>query len=229
MKLKHTLAGLVMLMTMAFFLPTESRAQVYVNIHKHHHWAPSCGYQPHTRYIFYPDYNMYYDLRREAFIYLNGGGNWVIGIDLPVRFGRIDFARTAFIELDLVTDRPYYYNNRHIERYCNHNHAHYVRLYGRHDRHDHDRYDRHDHDRYDRHDHDRYDKHDKYYDKKDHGKHNDKYYKGKHGKDNNWKEKGGNNYGKHNNNKGNKGDWNKSGNGNGNKKRDNVYYGHRKG
>lgn len=79
-------------------------------------WAPAHGYRAKTRYVYFPDQNMYYDLNSRNYIYLSGP-NWVIKTTLPKLFVGINLGRSAQVELDFVGDRPYRYNNDHIVKY----------------------------------------------------------------------------------------------------------------
>lgn len=79
-------------------------------------WAPAHGYRAKTRYVYFPDQNMYYDLNARNYIYLSGT-NWVVRATLPKLFIGINLGNSAQIELDFVGDRPYQYNATHIVKY----------------------------------------------------------------------------------------------------------------
>ena len=79
-------------------------------------WAPAHGYKAKTRYVYFPDHNMYYDLQARNYIYLNGR-NWEIRAKIPTPFISINLGRSAQVELDFVGERPYRYNTTHIVKY----------------------------------------------------------------------------------------------------------------
>lgn len=79
-------------------------------------WAPAHGYRAKTRYVYFPDQNMYYDLQARNYIYLSGP-NWVVRATLPKLFLGINLGRSSQIELDFYGDRPYRYNSTHIVKY----------------------------------------------------------------------------------------------------------------
>lgn len=128
MKLKTTITGLFLLMALTFAMPFDTLAQ-----HGHHGgpppWAPAHGYRAKTSYVFFPDYNFYYDVHRELYFYMQGG-NWAFGFNLPARLARIDLRSAPLVELAIVTDRPYIYNHNHIKYYKNHHGARHQDYYG---------------------------------------------------------------------------------------------------
>lgn len=79
-------------------------------------WAPAHGYRAKTRYVYFPDQNMYYDLNARNYIYLSGS-NWVVRTTLPKLFVGVNLGRSSQVELDFVGDRPYRYNTTHIVKY----------------------------------------------------------------------------------------------------------------
>lgn len=79
-------------------------------------WAPAHGYRAKTRYVYFPDQNMYYDLQARNYIYLSGS-NWVIRATLPKLFLGINLGGSTQVELDFYGDRPYRYNATHIVKY----------------------------------------------------------------------------------------------------------------
>ncbi|MDZ7648173.1 MAG: hypothetical protein U5K54_13870 [Cytophagales bacterium] len=52
--------------------------RITYNYHRHNRpvWAPVYGYRYNTRYIYYRDYNLYYDCHRNVFVVWTGR-NWV--------------------------------------------------------------------------------------------------------------------------------------------------------
>lgn len=92
-------------------------------------WAPAHGYRNNTRHIYFPQYNMYYDMNRSSYLYLNGG-NWEVSATLPNIFVGVNLGRAAQVQLNYVGYDPYRYNEVHVveyRRYCDerpHHHKH---------------------------------------------------------------------------------------------------------
>jgi hypothetical protein len=84
-------------------------------------WAPAHGYRAKTRHIYFPQYNMYYDMNRSSYLYLNGG-NWAVSAALPNIYVGLNLGRAAQIQLSYTGYDPYRYNNVHVveyREYCN--------------------------------------------------------------------------------------------------------------
>ena len=91
-------------------------------------WAPAHGYRAKTRHIYFPQYNMYYDMDRSSYLYLNGR-NWAVSATLPNIYVGINLGRAAQIQLNYAGYDPYRYNNVHVveyREYCNERHYHYA-------------------------------------------------------------------------------------------------------
>lgn len=75
--------------------------------HGHHQGppshAPAHGYRHKHKYHYYPDKNVYYDLDRKLYFYLQGDG-WKTGAELPTSI-RLNLGKSTSLELD--TDVPY--------------------------------------------------------------------------------------------------------------------------
>jgi hypothetical protein len=90
-------------------------------------WAPAHGYRAKTRHIYFPQYNMYYDMNRRSYLHLEGG-NWSVSAALPNIFVGINLGKTAQIQLDYTGYDPYRYNNVHVveyREYCNGGYYHH--------------------------------------------------------------------------------------------------------
>ncbi len=109
MKTKNIIRGLVVLLTLNLTLWDDAFGQPPP-------WAPAHGYRAKVRYIYFPDYNFYFDLQRGVYIYMSGD-IWQIGIALPVMYTRIDLGGAAKVQLELNTDSPQQYNADHIIKY----------------------------------------------------------------------------------------------------------------
>lgn len=75
----------------------------YRSYHRPPHWAPAHGYFKKPRYVFYRDYNVYYDCFRGVFITFTGR-NWVYSQQMPHRMNRVNFDRIYWIDLDYYDD-----------------------------------------------------------------------------------------------------------------------------
>ena len=102
-------------------------------------WAPAHGYRAKTRYVYFPDENMYYDLHSRNYIYLSGR-NWVVRTSVPRIFVGINLGKSAQIELDFVGERPYVQNHIHVVKYKKYKKPKKVKVIEVH------HYDDHDHD-----------------------------------------------------------------------------------
>ncbi|WP_420575635.1 hypothetical protein [Ekhidna sp.] len=115
--------GILLIMAMAF-MPADISAQ-----RKHHHkkggppsWAPAHGYRAKkavsqtARYMYNPDYNIYYDRRKEAYIYVSFG-RWVISSRLPMDLNHRNVRDGFSVELAVNHSQPYSLNARHIKTY----------------------------------------------------------------------------------------------------------------
>ena len=71
--------------------------------HKPPHWAPAHGYRTNVRYVYYRDYDVYFDCYRGVYITFTGR-NWIYSHQLPAHMRRTNFNRIAFVELDFFDD-----------------------------------------------------------------------------------------------------------------------------
>jgi hypothetical protein len=79
-------------------------------------WAPAHGYRVKTRHVYFPQYNMYYDMNRSSYLYLNGG-HWTVSATLPNIFVGINLGRATQIQLNYASYDPYRYNDIHVVEY----------------------------------------------------------------------------------------------------------------
>ena len=84
--------------------------------HSHPSWAPAYGYRYNTRYIYYQDYNVYYDCHRDVFVIWTGR-NWVISNRVPDVMYGIDFRRTHVSGVDYWDDDFDFYLQRRRPAY----------------------------------------------------------------------------------------------------------------
>lgn len=111
MKTKKIIVAFVAMLALTIAMPVESGATPPS-------WAPAHGYREKTRQIYFPQQNMYYDLNRGTYIYLNGR-NWVASIGLPTMYRNVNLRLAPQVQLMLHTDRPFVYNHTHRTKYWN--------------------------------------------------------------------------------------------------------------
>ncbi|MGV3697851.1 hypothetical protein [Flavobacterium sp.] len=105
-------------------------------------WAPAHGYRANTRHIYFPQYNMYYDMNRNSYLYLNGR-NWTASATLPNIYVGVNLGRAAQIQLSYNGYNPYVYNEVHVVEYrdyCDdrhHHHKHHGKKHKKHGKHRH--------------------------------------------------------------------------------------------
>lgn len=78
-----------------------------------HHSPPPPWFYPNrielVRYVYFPEYSIYYDLSARTYLYLDGGV-WVRREVLPQRYQRIDLSRSRY-------ERIRNYNDDNIRNY----------------------------------------------------------------------------------------------------------------
>lgn len=86
--------------------------------HRHGHpsWAPAYGYRYNTRYIYYQDYNVYYDCHRDVFVVWTGR-NWAVSTRVPDAMFRVDFGRASVSGVDYWDDDFDFYLERRRPAY----------------------------------------------------------------------------------------------------------------
>ena len=75
--------------------------------------APAHGYRAKFKYRYYPRCKIYHDAARGVYFYLKGE-SWEVGITLP---SHLEKDLGGFVRLELDTDKPYLFNEEHIEKY----------------------------------------------------------------------------------------------------------------
>ncbi len=78
-------------------------------------WAPAHGYRVKTRHVYFPQQNMYYDLQRGVYIFVNNG-QWAVSASIPSRFGRVDFATVPQVQIAVNSPYPYRYHQGYADR-----------------------------------------------------------------------------------------------------------------
>ena len=107
MKTKLFTIALSVFFALSLSMPTEVSAR---NNHRVPVWAPAHGYRAQTRHVYFPKYNMYYDIQRGVYISVNNG-RWSASLDLPIRFGDINFRSARYVELNVNSRAPQCYND----------------------------------------------------------------------------------------------------------------------
>lgn len=81
------------------------RKHVTYNYHRYRRpvWAPVYGHRYNTRYIYYNDYNVYYDCHRDLFL-LWTGRRWVVSYTVPNVLVHVNFNRTIVTGVDYWDD-----------------------------------------------------------------------------------------------------------------------------
>ena len=87
-----------------------------VVVHHHHHHRPA-----RVRYVYYRDYDVYYDCDRKVYISF-GGRNWSISTEIPVRMYYADRNALATVEVDYYDDDFAHHLDSHRPggRICDH-------------------------------------------------------------------------------------------------------------
>lgn len=94
--------------------------RVTYNYHRHNRplWAPVYGYRYNTRYIYYRDYNLYYDCYRNMFVVWTGR-NWIVTSRVPDFMYRVNFASARIQGVDYWDDDFDYYLHKGRPGYIN--------------------------------------------------------------------------------------------------------------
>lgn len=81
-------------------------------------WAPVHGQRVKmkARHIYFPEYNFYYDLQRDVYIFLDRGG-WRVSVHTPRFLRYVDLGNSVQVALAINTNTPFYYNREHRRAY----------------------------------------------------------------------------------------------------------------
>src|SRR5688572_26193274 len=93
-----------------YYAPRRDRSNYHGRYTTYHHrnrksykWAPVYGHRYNTRYIYYRDYNVYYDCYNDVFVTWTGR-NWVVTSRVPAAIRYVDFRRTHVVGVDYWND-----------------------------------------------------------------------------------------------------------------------------
>jgi hypothetical protein len=75
--------------------------------------APAHGYRAKHKYHYYPSAQVYFDLSREVYFYLEGGA-WKMSVSLP---DYLDVKIGDYVSIDMNTDKPYTRYAEHKKKY----------------------------------------------------------------------------------------------------------------
>jgi hypothetical protein len=99
-----------------FIITSDLVAQKKEKQHGPPAWAPAHGYRAKTRQVYFPEHNIYFDVKQGVYIFIEGNA-WKVAAELPLSFGNIDLKGSVKVELDLNTNTPQVYNAEHISKY----------------------------------------------------------------------------------------------------------------
>lgn len=101
---------------LSLLLSTEIDAQSKGNGQGPPPWAPAHGFRAKTRFVYFPEYNFYFDLEKKVYIHFQAG-KWTLSVELPARLGNLNLRNASKFELDLDIDNPQIYNAEHQMRF----------------------------------------------------------------------------------------------------------------
>lgn len=105
----HPILFTAILSLTLWLAPSNAKAQVNININLQPAWGP-VEYD-YVEYYYLPEYEVYYDVPRQRFVYFDGG-RWLFGASLPARYGAIDYYSTYKV----VINEPRAYRGFHNHR-----------------------------------------------------------------------------------------------------------------
>lgn len=105
----HPLLFAVLFLFTIWLAPSAAKAQVNININLQPAWGP-VEYD-YVEYYYLPEYEVYYDVPRQRFVYFDGG-RWLFGKSLPARYGVINYYSTYKV----VINEPRAYKSFHNHR-----------------------------------------------------------------------------------------------------------------
>lgn len=79
--------------------------------------APAHGHRRNHRYHYYPNAEIYFDIGRNMYFYLDSGNRWSFSADLPLRLR--SHLHSGYVEIEMDDDRPYSRHKSHKKKYKN--------------------------------------------------------------------------------------------------------------
>lgn len=78
-------------------------------------YIPPAHGRPFHRYNYYPNAEIYFDIGRNTYFYLDSAGAWTFSVNLPLHLR--SHLRNGYVEVEMEHDRPYlrhkYYRNKY--------------------------------------------------------------------------------------------------------------------
>lgn len=111
--MKKFIFATVLIAGLALSQNADAQVRVNINIGSQPAWGP-VGYD-YARYYYLPEYNVYYDVVREQFIYPSRR-SWAYGRSLPASYGRVNLYNTYKVVVNRNYE-PYRDNRRDMQSY----------------------------------------------------------------------------------------------------------------
>ena len=115
-KIADMIYKLLLFALLGLVLSTEIVAQGKSNGQGPPPWAPAHGFRVKTRHVYFPEYNLYFDIEKKVYIHFQAG-KWTVTAELPARLGNINLRNASKFELDIDIDNPQIYNSEHQMRF----------------------------------------------------------------------------------------------------------------
>ena len=81
--------------------------------------APAYGVRRLHRYYYYPNAEIYFDVGRNMYFYLNSAGAWTFSVNLPIHLR--SHLHNGYVEVEMENDRPYLRHKYYKNKYKKHN------------------------------------------------------------------------------------------------------------
>jgi hypothetical protein len=107
----------------------SASAQVSISIGVHQNyvppqWAPPYDNVSTTRYYYFPDQDMYYDVWERQFYYMDNGV-WIATSDVPPMYAGIDLNTSFIVLINRNINRPWENHEFYRDNYPSHGYDHY--------------------------------------------------------------------------------------------------------
>lgn len=110
--MKKVLIALCFVTGLAFSQQANAQINVSINIGNQPAWGPS-GYN-HADFYYIPSINVYYDIMRGQYVYMNGN-RWMYGAQLPPRYRNFDLYRSYKVVINRPS--PFMQNRNDVAMY----------------------------------------------------------------------------------------------------------------
>lgn len=78
-------------------------------------YAPAYGHRRNHRYHYYPNAEIYFDVGRNMYFYLNSRNQWSFSVNLPIHLR--SHLHGGYVEFDMENERPYLRHRDHQKKY----------------------------------------------------------------------------------------------------------------